>query len=192
MLKTNLEVPIIVPKDLSVDLHIQALVGYDNAQQFHVFEVTRPLVKFSMYKKVEISEIEEPKSYVSFLLNERAPRVGSILSLFKLVLSYIVYFKINLWLSNNFLFTDELLLDSNVEIAFVALRTERPLVIKMDLNGQFTIKTDDIELAGEIIQSLALYLNLSDLQVTCDFPDELENLKQALINVSLSLKQSIR
>lgn len=53
----------------------------------------------------------------------------------------------------------------------------------MELSGQMTIKTDDIELAGNLIQSLCTYLKISDLQSNCDFPNELENLKQVLISI---------
>jgi Bardet-Biedl syndrome 2 protein len=65
----------------------------------------------------------------------------------------------------------------------MALRTNRPLVLRMETNGQFTILTDDIELAGTLIQSLAAYLNLSDLQVNCDYPEELENLQETVVKV---------
>lgn len=53
----------------------------------------------------------------------------------------------------------------------------------MEINGLMTIRTDDMELAGNLIQSLAIYLNLTDLQVTCDFPDEMENLQQILLQI---------
>jgi len=160
-LSTTLSVPILVPRDIEVDLHIQILVGFENALQYHVFDLTRPLVKFSMYKLVENSQVEEPKSYVTFMINERIPRI-------------------TIWLSNNFILTEDLSIDKNINLTFTALRNERPLIIRMEPNGQFTIKTDNMELAGELVQSLITYLNISDLQVTCDFPDELDNLKQTL------------
>jgi Bardet-Biedl syndrome 2 protein len=53
----------------------------------------------------------------------------------------------------------------------------------MEATGQLTFKTDDMELAGNLIQSLISYLNLTELQVSCDFPDELENLQQVLVKV---------
>ena len=53
----------------------------------------------------------------------------------------------------------------------------------MEPNGQISFRTDDMELAGLLIQSLILYLNIIDLQVTCDFPEELENLLQILVKV---------
>lgn len=76
---------------------------------------------------------------------------------------------------------------SIINVAFVALRNNKPLVMKMEANGQMTIRTDDMELAGNLIQSLAAYLNMSDLQVTCDFPEEFEILEQTLIKVGQSI-----
>lgn len=73
-----------------------------------------------------------------------------------------------------------------LNIAFVALRTNKPLFIKMELNGQFTIKTDDMDLAGLLVQSLISYLNLVDLQTTCDFPEELDSIQQLLVKVNTS------
>lgn len=42
-------VPLKAPKDFSYDIHIKAFVGYQESLQFHVFELTRQLPKFSMY-----------------------------------------------------------------------------------------------------------------------------------------------
>ena len=96
-----------------------------------------------------------------------------------------LYFKIVLWINNNFILTDDLVIGGNIHLAFVALRTNKPLIIKMDQNGQFSFRTDDMELAGSLVQSLIAYLNIVDLQVMCDFPDEIENLQQILIKVKL-------
>lgn len=44
--------------------------------QFHVFELTRQLPKFSMYLLVSFPEIEDvPESFVKFRLIERVQRV---------------------------------------------------------------------------------------------------------------------
>lgn len=53
----------------------------------------------------------------------------------------------------------------------------------METNGQLTFRTDDMELAGLLVQSIVAYLNIIDLQVTCDFPEELENLQQTLTKI---------
>ena len=84
---------------------------------------------------------------------------------------------------------DELEAEGSINIAFLALRTSRPLVIKMETSGQITFQTDEMELAGLLVQSLVAYLNIMDLQVTCDFPEEIESLQETLTKVCTSLKQ---
>jgi Bardet-Biedl syndrome 2 protein len=93
-----------------------------------------------------------------------------------------------IWLNNNFIFTDDLVCDDKIDIAFVALRTNKPLFVRMETNGQVCFKTDDMELAGLLVQSLLTYLNISDMQSSCDFPDELEILQQVLVKVNSSYK----
>lgn len=46
-------VPIFPPKDIPVDLHIKAFVGYRNSKNFHVFEYTRQLPRFAMYLRMD-------------------------------------------------------------------------------------------------------------------------------------------
>ncbi len=41
-----MQVPIFPQRDIPVDLHIKAFVGYSNSQQFHVFELTRQLPRW--------------------------------------------------------------------------------------------------------------------------------------------------
>jgi Bardet-Biedl syndrome 2 protein len=53
----------------------------------------------------------------------------------------------------------------------------------METNGQLTFRTDDMELAGLLVQSIVAYLSIIDLQVVCDFPEELENLQQTLTKI---------
>ena len=46
---------------------------------------------------------------------------------------------------------------------------------------QMVIRTDDMDMAGDFIQALASFLNIEDLQVTADFPDEMEILREILV-----------
>ena len=48
---------------------------------------------------------------------------------------------------------------------------------------QMTIKTDDMDLAGDVIQALCQFLNIDDMQVAADFPEEMEKLRQILVKV---------
>lgn len=50
-------------------------------------------------------------------------------------------------------------------------------------SGQITINTDDIDLAGDIIQSMASFFAIEDLQVEADFPVYFEELRKVLVKV---------
>ena len=43
-----------------------------------------------------------------------------------------------------------------------------------------TIKTDDMDLAGDIVQSLGTYLGMEDLATSCNFPTEISSLEKML------------
>ncbi len=101
-----------------------------------------------------------------------------------------VYVKIVIWINNNFILSDDLVSEGSVHVAFIAVRTNKPLLIKMESTGQCTFFTDDMELAGLLVQSLTLFLNIVDLQVTCDYPQELDNLQQVLLKVCLLFKSA--
>jgi len=54
------------------------------------------------------------------------------------------------------------------------------------------IRTDDMELAGDIVQELCDFLNISELSSTADFPHEFEALQTILVLVGhLSLVFSV-
>ncbi|CAF0997148.1 unnamed protein product [Rotaria sordida] len=158
-------VPIILPRDVSIDLHLQVFVGMKASTLFHVFELSRPLPVFSMYMIIENSPNTEPKGFVTFSLNERIPRIL-------------------LWINHHFLLAEEYAPNaSSLYITFLCVRTDMKLVIKMQNNGQVRIQTDDIELAGNIIQSLGKFLKIEDLQTVGDFPQEFEILEQIFYQI---------
>jgi hypothetical protein len=50
---------------------------------------------------------------------------------------------------------------------------------------QVTIQTDNMESAGNIVLSIGKFLNISDLQTTANFPQELEILQQVYFQVEI-------
>lgn len=54
---------------------------------------------------------------------------------------------------------------------------------KVDSSGKMTIQTEDASFAGDIIQSLAMYLGIRDLSSEVAFPAEEKNLLDALERV---------
>ncbi|GIY60210.1 bardet-Biedl syndrome 2 protein homolog [Caerostris extrusa] len=67
---------------------------------------------------------------------------------------------------------------NQLNLRFTCLRSQQPLLITMDSSSEVFIKTDDMELAGELIQSLSQSLTLEDLSVTAHFPQETENVNE--------------
>lgn len=51
------------------------------------------------------------------------------------------------------------------------------------LASQITLRTDDIDLAGDVVQSLASFLAVEDLSAEADFPGYFEELRTTLTEV---------
>ncbi|XP_035273625.1 Bardet-Biedl syndrome 2 protein homolog [Anguilla anguilla] len=154
-------VPIVPPKDIPVDLHIKAFVGGKSSTQFHVFEITRQLPRFSMYELSPSPAAAPPTGRVTFNINDRPQRVV-------------------MWLNQNFLLPEG---TDTPDVCFTSLRQGGLLRISMQSNGEITLKTDDIDLAGDLIQSLASFLAIDDLQAEADFPAYFEEVRATLTEV---------
>ncbi|KAF0313264.1 Bardet-Biedl syndrome 2 [Amphibalanus amphitrite] len=163
MCSNAIRVPLFPPKDVTYDLHIKALVGYVNSEHYHVFELTRQLPRFAMYA-LSTEQVQPPEGFVTFKLNERVQRMV-------------------MWLNQSFLLLEELAVPGDLDITMTSLRTCRPLQLQMKQSGQVTIRVDDMELAGDIIQTLTSFLKVEDLQCEADFPAELEQLEKTLSRV---------
>ncbi|KAK7799011.1 hypothetical protein U0070_025962 [Myodes glareolus] len=164
-LSSSICIPITPPKDVPVDLHLKVFVGYRSSTQFHVFELTRQLPRFTMYALTSPDAASEPASYVNFIIAERAQRMVT-------------------WLNQNFLLPE----DNNIQsvpfqACFTSLRNGGQLYIKIKSSGEITVNTDDIDLAGDIIQSMASFFAIEDLQVEADFPVYFEELRKVLVKV---------
>ena len=90
-----------------------------------------------------------------------------------------------MWLNTNFLLVEEFEITESLEVSFISLRDGKFLILEMDgKTSEFTIRTDNIELAGDIIQSLVSdYLNIEDMSSNADFPLEVEKLKKYISRV---------
>uniref|UniRef100_A0A3P9KX41 Bardet-Biedl syndrome 2 protein homolog n=1 Tax=Oryzias latipes TaxID=8090 RepID=A0A3P9KX41_ORYLA len=154
-------VPIVPPKDIPVDLHIKAFVGGKCSTQFHVFEITRQLPRFSMYQILADPSAAPPGGRVSFSVNERPQRVV-------------------MWLNQNFLLPEGV---ETPNVTFASLRGRGLLSFNMASNGQITLRTDDVDLAGDVVQSLASFLAMEDLSAEADFPTYFEELRTTLTEV---------
>ncbi|XP_061450545.1 Bardet-Biedl syndrome 2 protein isoform X2 [Rhineura floridana] len=167
-LSSRIKIPLIPPKDMPVELNIKAFVGYKNSLQFHVFELSRQLPRFSMYTLSSPDSASGPLSFVRFAISERVQTVI-------------------MWLKQNFLLPEDMeTQNESFEACFTSLRDAGQLCIKMKPNGEISINTDNIDLAGDIVQSMASFWAIEDLQVEADFPAYFEEVRKALIVVDNS------
>ncbi|XP_049876587.1 Bardet-Biedl syndrome 2 protein homolog [Pectinophora gossypiella] len=169
-LRSLLHVSLRPPRDVPVDVHIKALVGYADSEQFHIFELTKQLPRFSMYTLAPPSLAKHRhESYVTFRITERVQRIC-------------------IWINQNFLLEQEVELQSEeakeLHIGFICLRDKSQLDMDFGPDGQVKISTPDIRLAGDLIQSLGIYLNLSDLQSVAQFPEAEKKLREEMENAS--------
>jgi len=73
-----------------------------------------------------------------------------------------------LWFNQNFLLTSDMEPETNagaLTVCLVSLRDGSPLKFFMDPAGRVVINTANMSLAGDLVQSLASFLNLTTLQV---------------------------
>uniref|UniRef100_A0A1A8CM88 BBSome complex member BBS2 n=1 Tax=Nothobranchius kadleci TaxID=1051664 RepID=A0A1A8CM88_NOTKA len=161
-----IRVPIVPPKDIPVDLHIKAFVGGKPSSQFHVFEITRQLPRFSMYDITDESSAAQPAGRVSVYISDRPQRVV-------------------MWLNQNFLLPEGV---ESPNVTFNSLRGGGALSFTMATNGQITLRTDDLDLAGDLIQSLASFLSIEDLAAEADFPSYFEELRVTLTEVFIHIR----
>ncbi|KAG7166018.1 Bardet-Biedl syndrome 2 protein homolog [Homarus americanus] len=164
-LSSNIRIPLYPPKDVPVDLHIKSMVGYKGSLHYHVFELTRQLPRFSMYALCTVA-VNQPQGFVKFKLSERVARIV-------------------MWINSSFLLLEDLQADEDggLDVSFLSLRSSMPLIIQASPQCEITVRTDDMDLAGDIMQALSNYLNLEDLQVEADFPVELDQLGSVLERV---------
>ncbi|XP_053614640.1 Bardet-Biedl syndrome 2 protein homolog isoform X1 [Plodia interpunctella] len=169
-LRSLLHAPLRPPRDVPVDVHIKALVGYADSEQFHIFELTKQLPRFSMYTLAP-KTITSTKhgSHVTFRITERVQRIC-------------------MWINQNFILEEDVELESEdakeLHVNFICLRDRSRLEMGFKADGQVKINTTDIRLAGDLVQSLAVFLNLADLQSVAHFPDAEKKLRDEMDNAS--------
>ncbi|XP_030766651.1 Bardet-Biedl syndrome 2 protein homolog [Sitophilus oryzae] len=166
-LSSDMSIPLYLPRDNAVDIHIKALIGYPNSVQFHVFEITKQLPCFSMYYLKKTPGKTRPEGYLQFKINERLQRIC-------------------MWINQNFLFSSDIEFESgpNLVLDIKCLRDETDLMLVFEISGKVTFYTDNMFLAADLLQSLAGYLKLESLESRASFLQEEENLKNLMQKLS--------
>ena len=82
------------------------------------------------------------------------------------------------WLTHNFILPGGLPTDSAVELAFTYLPTSTKVFISCTVDGSFSVASDRLDLCSELIQNLAVSLNLNQLAAEVRMNEE--QLKQLM------------
>ncbi|XP_053695343.1 Bardet-Biedl syndrome 2 protein homolog [Sabethes cyaneus] len=166
-------IPLKTVKDNAQDIHIKAFVGYPTSVQFHVFELTRQLPKFAMYT-IPHSLTGSPKSiaYINGLSSEKTP--GESFVEFRITERLK---RICIWINQNFLLPSDIEYmtssDSDateLKLNLISLRTGKNVCLHFNNDGKTRFYTEDIGLAGDLIQSLVQFMNIENMNASAYFP----------------------
>eukprot|EP00357_Protocruzia_adherens_P016107 CAMPEP_0115029300 /NCGR_PEP_ID=MMETSP0216-20121206/36898_1 /TAXON_ID=223996 /ORGANISM="Protocruzia adherens, Strain Boccale" /LENGTH=730 /DNA_ID=CAMNT_0002405817 /DNA_START=80 /DNA_END=2272 /DNA_ORIENTATION=- len=168
-----LRIPLRPEKDLKIDVHMKILVGTAaSSSVFHTFQLNKELPKFCMYQLLNPTapNYVAPTTSFTFSVKERIQRL--------IMWAELVFICGNGQIQK---FTSGNMLD----LKFLCLRDGSNLQILMtqDKGGSITVRTDNVELAGDLIQDIASFMGLDTLEVAADMPHEIEELKQTLDDV---------
>lgn len=151
-------------KDASAEMNFKVLVSRVGGSQFHVFELTKTMPRFAMYLLKELRTDHGIASSLRFLVPERVPRLI-------------------IWLNHSFNIDFNSIAADSVEVLFASLRTDAPLHIRITTTAQgaeVLIHTDDMELAGNVVQDLAAFLDIKELESEANFPTVVADLRATL------------
>ena len=161
---SELKVPICPMKDISSDLFLKVLVGLRSSDLFNVFEQNYKMPKFSMYVPLKYSSGQmKPNSNVSFSFPDKVSKVVD-------------------WLNNSFNINFEHKTKEKLQVGFSSLRDDRLLYIEV-LGIKVTISTENLELAGDLIQDLADFTATEQLSSIAYFPKAISEFQDVLQSV---------
>lgn len=102
-------------------------------------------------------------SFVSFKIIERMQRIC-------------------MWINQNFLLPADIEPSSSetseLKLLLTCLRNSEDLILNFEADGEIKIFVNDLEVAGNLIQSLTEFLNVDHLMTTAFFPKVFEELKE--------------
>lgn len=161
------------PVDLSrqsaaAEVEIQTVVGHLSSEQDHVFQNKVTLARFCQYRLLpEKSAAEVPESTVEFELNERIKSV------------------VNFVRDGFGAECKEPSSGNKVEFTFSGVADGSILVMKYseasdNAKGRMQLRTDDLELAGELVQAIVDSFELKTLESVANFPKQMADFKKTM------------
>ncbi|VDO51672.1 unnamed protein product [Schistosoma margrebowiei] len=173
---------------------------FSDQNSYYLLASTQLLPQFCLYRllsqnpKLDFhADLDSLRSGVFFIVHERPQRLA-------------------IWLNQNFILGSEIIVNeqSSLFVLFEELRSankwistinnnlneilnnfivhqqnsKRLLYITMTNKGEITIKTENLELAANLVQSISRHFNITELSSTCDFPELFNTLEELIEMVS--------
>lgn len=163
--------PLVPKKNVEVQVLVKCVVGHAGSVQDHVFELSHVLPVFSSFVFAKHSDFpSEPTGHVAFNLTDQVSRVV-------------------LWMQTAFNMLQRQEFSSNDSFflaCFKNVKNDEALIIELTPDGKNSkvyIKTDNMELAGDIVQDLCRYLKIGDLESVAEFANDMNEFKVVLSHV---------
>ncbi|TMW68821.1 hypothetical protein Poli38472_006289 [Pythium oligandrum] len=163
---STVTIPLPLNKHMAAKLDMKVLVGMrGNNQTFHVFETAYSLPKFAMFLQLTSAPKPEPQGSVRF----RTPVKPQIMCS---------------WLEQAFAITTPMQAEATAQIEtyFKCFKDGTPLIISFTPN-ETIIRTDDMQLAAELVQDMCTHLAWRELESLADFPRQMDEFKNLLLRV---------
>jgi len=171
---TSLELKLTLNTNVPTSLKLTILVGSWSGSQFRVFEEIVPIPRFSMYALVPQAPLPRSSMVFDFPVHVQ---------------------KVEKWIQSSFWCVPATLKMTGVEnsqVCFKSLHTAtngQVVIIKFlsatqgGMAGKMCIHTDNIELAGDMLQDLATFCQMEHVESVAEFPAEMEQFQNLLENV---------
>jgi Bardet-Biedl syndrome 2 protein len=151
---SELLVPLAPEKDIQSDLFLKVFVGLRNSNLFHYRELNFRMPRFSMYIPLPATqEVTTPEGSVTFDMGTSASKLAD-------------------WLNSSFNIQFEKSATESLSVSFQSLRDDSILTISVNVQ-KVQILTNSMELAGDLVQDLAEFSDLKEVQSTASFPAEM-------------------
>jgi Bardet-Biedl syndrome 2 protein len=178
----QVRVPLRPLKHARCELRVQAVVGARaGSKQYHVFELSSTLPKFAtfVYRGAALPRgVAEPAGRVTFTVDERAPRLA-------------------MWVAQAFCVTAAAVAATSRDphayeawfsaVAPTGAGAREVLGLRMEAGAAggatVTILADSMDLAGELLQDVAAYFGVRDVDSTADFPEEMARFRTVVETV---------
>lgn len=163
---SSIRIPLVLKKHISANILVKVLVSQRGSSQCQVFELVQKLPKFASFVQAPFDKKSDPVSSCVFTISERANRVA-------------------MWFNHCFII--DIPLTSNSLDVFFACADEKggPLRITATPTSpcEISIKTNDMDLAGELIADLCEFLGMTELESNANFPIAMEQFSHTLTKV---------